>query len=219
MRTNTLQIIQDYSPESPREWCNIGTIMYTSNRYTLGDEYASDLNHWLQEKLVESGYEDRAMKQAEEAGTEYQSPDELTMQELQKEFDDYYFHRAVYAYIHSGTALSLSPFSCPWDSGQSGIIYVKKDYAESEGITQEQVFENFKAEIDTFNQYLNGDVYGFKVVDTDGEEVDSCGGFYGSDYKTNGMACHIDMDTIKKVVMMEDRQVSMSVEGEVLDEF
>jgi hypothetical protein len=30
----------------------------------------------------------------------------------------------VYAYIHSGIRLSCDPFSCPWDSGQIGIIHV-----------------------------------------------------------------------------------------------
>lgn len=32
----------------------------------------------------------------------------------------------VYAYIHSGIALSTSSFGDPWDSGQSGYIYINK---------------------------------------------------------------------------------------------
>lgn len=33
----------------------------------------------------------------------------------------------VYAYVHSGVALSTGPFSCPWDSGQSGFVYETKE--------------------------------------------------------------------------------------------
>jgi hypothetical protein len=95
----------------------------------------------------------------------------------------------VYAYIHSGIALSLSPFSCPWDSGQSGIIYatkekIRKDYGIKR-ITKETVQklrDVFAAELAEFQQFINGEVYAYTVEDKDGNVIDSCGGLYGFEY-------------------------------------
>jgi hypothetical protein len=33
--------------------------------------------------------------------------------------------------------------------------------------------------VETWNQYLSGDVYGFIIEDGEGTDVDSCWGFYG----------------------------------------
>ena len=42
-------------------------------------------------------------------------------------------------------------------------------------------------EVKQYDQFLQGDVYGFELIGPDGEKIDSCWGFYGSDWKTNGM--------------------------------
>jgi hypothetical protein len=79
----------------------------------------------------------------------------------------------LYAYIHSGGRLSLTPFSCPWDSGQIGLVYVAKDTARmrkhAERIAQSHVA--------MWNQYLAGDVWGYQI-EADGKLVDSCWGIY-----------------------------------------
>lgn len=90
----------------------------------------------------------------------------------------------LYAYIHSGIALSLGngsyPFTCPWDSGQIGFVLVKKRYG----------FRNIRKAAESlvqeWNQYLNGDVWGFRIFEEgengDLEELDSCWRLYGLDY-------------------------------------
>jgi len=35
--------------------------------------------------------------------------------------------------------------------------------------------------------YLKGEVYGCQLIDTDGEQMDACYGFYGNDPVKNGM--------------------------------
>ena len=104
----------------------------------------------------------------------------------------------VYAYIHSGVALNTTGFSCPWDSGQSGFIYENKAEIRKEfGVKRispklrKQVENRMKAEIEVFSKYLNGEVYGFVIEDEQGEEVDSCWGFFGDNWKTNGMADYV----------------------------
>jgi len=38
-----------------------------------------------------------------------------------------------------------------------------------------------KGEVETYDQFLTGDVYGFQVVDSDDEVIDSCWGFYSDE--------------------------------------
>ena len=95
---------------------------------------------------------------------------------------DGYTRLALYAYIHSGVALSLGreyPFNCQWDSCQVGFIYVSTDPGEFGDTTPEQVAKGY---VETWNQYLSGDVWGYTVEDAAGEHVDSCWGFYGREY-------------------------------------
>ena len=140
-----IRIVQDDEPMNPREWDNLGTILYTSTRYTLGDKQVP-------------GHEIK----------------EIT------ERDDVIW-LPVYAYIHSGIALSTSGFSCPWDSGMCGIIYVETETARKEwgdDFSEEKVKQCLQAEIKAFDQYLAGDIYGY-IVEKSGEHVGSCWGFYG----------------------------------------
>lgn len=94
----------------------------------------------------------------------------------------------VYAYIHSGIALNTSGFSCPWDSGQSGCIFVSKaKVREFFGVkrittrTLNRVITCLKSEVEEFSKFLNGEVYGYILRDDDGREIDSCYGFIGED--------------------------------------
>lgn len=79
----------------------------------------------------------------------------------------------LYAYIHSGVTLSLTPFSCPWDSGQIGVVAVNK------------ISDNPKEEaewyVNEWNSYLNGERYGYKILEGD-EVVESCWDFQSVDY-------------------------------------
>jgi len=101
----------------------------------------------------------------------------------------------VYMYEHSQVSLSTEPFSCSWDSGQVGYIFVSHAeiidcYGKLDLDTAKKCLET---EIDEYGLYLNGEVYGYKVYRKDGEDVDSCWGYIGYDnavYETNvALAC------------------------------
>lgn len=82
----------------------------------------------------------------------------------------------VYAYIHSGIALSLTPFSCPWDSGMIGWVTVDMDALELEvGSAKEEA----QRLIEDMNEYLSGEAYGWIIENEDGEHIDSCWGYSG----------------------------------------
>jgi len=97
----------------------------------------------------------------------------------------------LYLYDHSGISMNTTGYACPWDSGQVGWIYC----SEATGIEEcggiGQTANYLKCEVKTYSEYLEGSVYGFRLVDDGGEELDSCWGFYGYDPQTNGMADHI----------------------------
>lgn len=95
----------------------------------------------------------------------------------------------VYAYIHGRTTLNTTGFSCPWDSGQSGYIYISKATAlEWQGgkvLTAKRraaCLESLRSVVSEFSKWLNGDCYGYIIEDPDGEHLDSCWGFIGDEY-------------------------------------
>lgn len=79
------------------------------------------------------------------------------------------FSFAVYRYEHSAVAYSLSPFSCPWDSGIAGYITCDAE-------TYEEAKKECAARIEEFMQWCNGDVY----CVSDGEDT-CCGIYAGSE--------------------------------------
>ncbi|WP_131821653.1 hypothetical protein [Desulfofundulus australicus] len=93
--------------------------------------------------------------------------------------------------------MSTKPFSCPWDSGQIGWIYVLKEKVREEyGVkritkkVRDRVISVLKAEVEVYDRWLRGEVYGFtvyEIADGDIASIDSCGGFYGDDPGENGI--------------------------------
>jgi hypothetical protein len=149
-----IEIHYDQDPQSPRVDCdNLGTILYTSTRYNLGDKQVS----------------------REEIKDIAESKDVIAI--------------PVYAYIHSGIALNTTGFSCPWDSGQCGIIYADKEKIRKEyGVkrigpaVRRKVEALFKAEVEEFGKYLGGEVYGYQIKDKDRNDLDSCWGYIGLEW-------------------------------------
>lgn len=156
-----LKIVYDDSPESPREWDNLSRMVCFHGRYSLGDSHnykSGDYNGW----------------------------DGLSMA-IKKDYDVAVI-LPLYLYDHSGITISTSAFSCPWDSGQVGFVFVtKEDIRNNYGIKRvtkkliEEVEKIIISEIETYDDYLRGNVYGFILEDNEGNQIDSCFGFYGDD--------------------------------------
>jgi len=169
-----LNIFSDENSESPREWDNMGTMICSHKRYSLGDKHDFDFNNH------------NSWNEAEKA--------------IRKEFNVAVI-LPLYLYDHSGITIATSPFSCRWDSGQVGFIVISKEKLRKEysvkRITKkhiEKATNCLKGEVETYDQYLRGDVYGFKVTDKEGNHLDSCWGFFGDDFATNGIAEYLDTD-------------------------
>lgn len=102
--------------------------------------------------------------------------------------DGEYIGLPVWAYVHSDATVHAafeSPFSCPWDSGRSGWVYVERDKALKE-YGRKVCTRKFKymietllmSEVETFNMYLTGDVWGYEIVHDD-EQIEACWNYFG----------------------------------------
>lgn len=171
----TLEVHCDPEPPDPRkEFDNLAVMVCFSRRYKLGDEHdykAEDYNGW----------------------------DELEAAIIKKE--NAVVIMPLFLYDHSGLRIKvgsfqglLPQFHAEFDSSQVGFIFVPRQKVLDEwGVKRispklkATVENNLRAEVEVYDDFLSGQVYGFVVKDADGEEVDSCWGFYGGDHKENGM--------------------------------
>ena len=187
---NVLKIYTDDDPMNPRkEWDNLGTMLCWHSRYDLGDK-----------NKRENPYKPE----------DYGSMEELANAIIKGE--DVAVILPLYLYDHSGITMSTGPFSCPWDSGQVGFIFVSKEKLRKEyskkHLTKKflkKIEEYLTTEVNVYDQYLTGDVYGFRVVKPtkcdecgheDEDEIDACWGFFGDDIKENGIMEHVGKDEI-----------------------
>jgi len=95
----------------------------------------------------------------------------------------------LYLYDHSGITMNTTGFSCPWDSGQVGVIFASKKAIQKNfkvrKVTQEHIWkamEILEAEVKEYDDYITGNCYGFVIEDENANEIESVWGFIG-DYK------------------------------------
>ena len=193
-----IKLYQD-SGESPRGWDNLGTMATKHRNYRIGEETISDPIDWLTEKLNLS--EDTVARIANNLGKDYYS--EPVKKELETRFFKEYIALPMYMYEHGSCSIKTTPFSCPWDSGQLGYIFCTKEKALAEFggkiVTKkirEKCLSNFVGEVENYDTWQRGEVYGF-TASYKGEE-DSCGGFYGTDWKTNGILDHLSFEGVSE---------------------
>lgn len=88
----------------------------------------------------------------------------------------------VRGYDHGSLHLSLSdgyPFSDPWDSGTAGFMFVTREKQAECGTPDDLLGELMAGELAEYDQWANGEVYGFVIEDAEGNTLDSCWGFVG----------------------------------------
>ena len=193
-----LRILIDENAESPREWDNLAQMIFTGRKWgSLGDKHniTFDGDYNSREEFITKG----------EA-------------QLRKQIKGIVICKAVHLYEHSGATISTSygyPYNCRWDSGTIGFAIVTKDAIRkcymTKRVTQEMIDKADKVlegEIKILDDYVRGDVYSFEVNTVSKcdkgceheEYADSCGGFYGSDFVTNGITEHLDKELAEALI-------------------
>ena len=90
-------------------------------------------------------------------------------------------HSGISMYVGGGAHWSDS---AGWDSGTVGIYFDSAETRKKCGVedwTDDQIRKSLEQEIDAYDSYLRGDVFGYVIEDSDGELVGGIGGFLGSD--------------------------------------
>jgi hypothetical protein len=180
-------IYQDELGDTPRDWDNLGKMICWHSRYTLGDV-----------KLLENYSESKEcrLKNLTDNCNGWDEVEEV----LKKEFGAVVI-LPLFLYDHSG--ISMRTYShgvhASWDGGYVGFIYAtkadilknwnKKRLSKSLLAKAEK---NLISEVETYSQYLEGDVYFFNIADADGEIIESCGGFYGMEAVKEEVNSQID---------------------------
>lgn len=71
---------------------------------------------------------------------------------------------------------------CRWDGALVAGIMIWNGKAKDCGKNFEERQKHAISVTQTYTDWCNGDVYGFKIFDDEDNEVDSCWGFYGYDF-------------------------------------
>jgi len=161
---NTLKIYQDMSPSNPREdFDNMCEMYCFHRRYNLGD--SNDVQTCEYESL-------------EDIIEGWTLPSDIVVD--------------LYLYDHGNLSISTSPYHCRWDSGKIGFAVIPvntivKEYGDDSQESREKALKCLLAEVKIYDQYLSGQCYGYVLEDAEGEEIDSCWGFYGYDHESSGL--------------------------------
>lgn len=188
-----IQIEYDDCPESPREWTNVSKLVCFHRRYNLGD------NHGYSQDDFESWGELR--------------------EAIAKEYHPIVIFPLI---MHDHGLITLTTGSGhgnDWDSGQVGWAFDTPENREECGLDDrfgrfgtDCIARIVRAEVETYNQYLNGDVYGYVILDEDGSTLDSCWGFYGLEWAIE--AAHESADyEIQEITRKRNEQAVEEIEA------
>ncbi len=178
-------LTQDIDPQSPDTWGDdtLFLVHYHRDFWIENKTITEDiLRAWYHKQYHEARYHTEDMDE----------PDETKD----------YFVFPIAAYIHSGVVLSLDGNEFPdqrWDVSHVGAILVKKKEFGAGGVefenSKEQALTKAESLLETWNQYLSGDVYRLvcEKLDKDKQQIefDIVGGFYGFDYAKEALKTDI----------------------------
>jgi hypothetical protein len=205
-----IEIWHDQIPPNPRKWDNLGEMVIRKVMDLCGDRTVGDddmrslmdrcrgLPDWESGDYPEHDDLVERYDNDEISEKEYRAEGQELINKYKKEP---LVWLPIYALVHSGiwlsTTKSFNGYTCQWDTSFAGIIYAEnekiiEEYGDLSAESRAKAIACFEAEIKTYEQYLQGDIYGFSTLDAEGEQIDSCGGFFGSNPFENGMSEHIE---------------------------
>lgn len=170
-----IDIVSDENPQdnSPRDWTNNGLFLACNHRrYELGD-------HPRRDSIPEYSNAHRAF---EHFAQRHQLP---TFARWARIYLGATTVLPVYLYDHSALSVRAGrPFTddvAPggWDSGLLGFIFDLPRLREETGTPVDLMAKALVDEVDVYNQFLGGDVWGYEIYDANDDLVESCYGFFG----------------------------------------
>lgn len=173
-----LQVIADDDRESPRDWSTNATMVCDHRRYNLGDD---DGHATARDAIRSSRDYSEAWEDCEKDGLDFSEGPDL-YKAIQRCTD--ILSLPLYLYDHSGITMSTGRFSCPWDSGQVGFIFMTKAkileafMAKGTRLTpalKAKAYGYMESDVTVYDQYLTGDVWGYTIEAANGDDLpDDC---------------------------------------------
>lgn len=194
---NLVQIKYDVDPQSPREWDN-GTHFYmwdgnspdTDVLWCGGGMGRRAPEMW---ELLEDHLDSDTLEELDELGCaqHLKGWDKEWMLDLMQWSNDTDYVPQLTKYLNELDGVWCRPVSksCydnsyyignPGEGGE-GVIIMTEEGREEMDTPVERVMSLLKDDVEIYSKYATGDVYGFIVYDHNGNETDSCWGFYGID--------------------------------------
>lgn len=172
-----VNVEQDSDASSPREEENLGTMVCWHRNYNLGDEQPKQSPEDFRRDLA-CQFDDKLEDRLERIDNRFNNmiwdrqvskdAKEAIQSAIDKVLEQHIVELPLYLYDHSGITMSTGAFSCQWDSGQVGFNYITKDKIRAEygwkNLTQarrERIEGYLKNEVQRYDDYLTGQVYGF----------------------------------------------------------
>lgn len=186
-----ITIWQDvHYPVDPRSWDNLGTMVCRCKGYSLGDEDENTYRH-----VGDSGYEDVAwyfygLSGVSNDHEEYEGLTDRGVELVHRWIDKNIVILGLSIGDYGCNGLRINEVRGDYDDG---FIYCTKDDMRKRYRTKKvtkKIKENaqnaLSSEIEVYNSWCSGDVYGYSIEDEHGDDVDSCGGYFG-DYLKSGL--------------------------------
>lgn len=236
----TLRVETDDCPESPRNWDNVCTMVCFHRHYSLGDKHDYDNADEFFEDILCSicGYHRNGIE-IMSTRNKYElacASDKIYIQELNLydhsgltistsscyPYNDHWDAGCVgWAYVSKERALEEwggiperdengEFIRIPHEHPDGSVTYSAKYTPITEENWKEVAEYHMNNEVEVYDQYLRGDVYGYKLTKTviqqdkcphcgevineyeDVVEEDSCWGFYGDCLEDNGILDYLD---------------------------
>ena len=195
-RNHKINISQDECPGDPcNDWGQMGVMWCEHSNYQLGHDKA-------QEILLSYCFEhDSSFKRLCDSREVEKADIVKSLKKLNCVI------LPLYLLDHSGLSMSISAFSCPWDSGAVGLMVATPQMIRErfgiKNITKKrraQAIASLTTQVKEYDDYLTGNVYGFEVVDETGNVY----GFYGCNHGESGL-----LETARAEIDRIDRQLSL----------
>lgn len=213
-----LKVMYDKSAESPIErTCNggiIGNFICWNKNTLLGHKHKFEDKVDLFRELAYKYNPDKVEELEKSLRNDEVSFDHY-VSEIEKMVynNDEIYILPLFLYGYSELTITTTGFGSDWDNNFVGYVYTTKDELDCMGCvynSREDVEEILKSEVELYDKYLKGEVYGFSIVeydekyDNEYDEIESYWGFYGDDMKENGMIdsiCSLSKEEIDNLLI------------------
>ena len=174
----TIRIIQDSDAPNPRDdYGHLGKMVFFDSR-----EYRSR-NEWKHSENMrdfESALRSLAWfcTRSDAMEDEYR----VSMDHVLRAVNKHFVIVPIYRNDRMGYVFGSGDGAGESDERCDGLVFFPVADLQGEGIDRERAVKILEGEIEEYSSWATGDCYGYVIEDENGDELDSCWGFYGQDY-------------------------------------